>query len=62
MANMKEMPFDGNPEKFPDSKRHGSVSNGGSDLHGGTGREDDFATRNGLNLKSFTRSQSPIPC
>ncbi|KAJ9657499.1 Amino-acid permease inda1 [Neophaeococcomyces mojaviensis] len=52
----KEMPLDSKVEKaesYPDTKRRTSV--GGSDLHNISNREDDFRTRNGLNLRSFTR-------
>lgn len=52
-ANLTDMPFDGNPEKIPDNKRQSSV--GGSDLHDVDIREEDFMTRNGLNMRSFQK-------
>jgi len=57
-TNLKDMPFDGNPEKIPDNKRQSTV--GGSDLHDVDMREEDFMTRSGLNMKSFQRSKSVL--
>ena len=53
-TNLEKMPFDGNPEQFPNTKR---ASVGGSDIHDVDVRENDFMTRNGLNMRSFQKSK-----
>lgn len=44
-------------DRYEEHPRKGSVV-GGSDVHGSSNREEDFMTRNGLNLRSFQRRKS----